>query len=92
MFGENAPDPDEIQRAMNQFGASGMPFDPSMMDPQMMQNIMQQFQSMMQSPGDAPVNWDLAKQTTSIRGRSRPFVGTFSAKEIEDALQPILAG
>src|SRR5699024_2471773 len=37
MFGENAPDPEEIQRAMNQFGASGMPFDPSMMDPQMMQ-------------------------------------------------------
>src|SRR5699024_3713236 len=61
MFGENAPDPEEIQRAMNQFGASGMPFDPSMMDPQMMQNIMQQFQSMMQgSDDDAPENWDLA--------------------------------
>lgn len=88
MFGENAPDPEEIQRAMNQFGASGMPFDPSMMDPQMMQNIMQQFQSMMQSSGDAPVNWDLAKQTArqSVAGQD-PSVGTFSAKEIEDALR-----
>jgi len=88
MFGENAPDPEEIQRAMNQFGASGMPFDPSMMDPQMMQNIMQQFQSMMQSSGDAPVNWDLAKQTArqSVAGQD-PSVGTFSAKEVEDALR-----
>ncbi len=88
MFGENAPDPEEIQRAMNQFGASGMPFDPSMMDPQMMQNIMQQFQSMMQSSGDAPVNWDLAKQTArqTVTGQD-PSVGTFSAKEIEDALR-----
>src|SRR5699024_5916523 len=89
MFGENAPDPEEIQRAMNQFGASGMPFDPSMMDPQMMQNIMQQFQSMMQgSDDDAPVNWDLAKQTArqSISGQD-PSVGSFSATEIDDALR-----
>lgn len=63
MFGGNAPDPEEIQRAMQQFGASGMPFDPSMMDPQMMQNIMAQFQSMMaSSDDDGPVKWDLAKQ------------------------------
>src|SRR5699024_8034191 len=88
MFGEKAPDPEEIQRAMNQFGASGMPFDPSMMDPQMMQNTMQQWQSMMQSSGDAPVNWDLAKQTArqSVAGQD-PSVGTFSAKEVEDALR-----
>lgn len=89
MFGENAPDPEEIQRAMKQFGASGMPFDPSMMDPQMMQNIMQQFQSMMQgSHDDAPVNWDLAKQTArqSISGQD-PSVGSFSATEIDDALR-----
>src|SRR5690625_6131420 len=45
MFGGNAPDPEEIQRAMQQFGAEGMPFDPSMMDPQMIQNIMGQFRS-----------------------------------------------
>src|SRR5699024_147425 len=88
MFGENAPDPEEIQRAMNQFGASGMPFDPSMMDLQMMQHIMQQFQSMMQSSGDAPVNWHLAKQPArqSVAGQD-PSVGTFSAREVEDALR-----
>ncbi|HEY4536319.1 MAG TPA: zinc-dependent metalloprotease [Enteractinococcus sp.] len=89
MFGENAPDPEEIQKAMQQFGASGMPFDPSMMDPQMMQNIMAQFQSMMSSSDDdGPVKWDLAKQTArqAIAGQD-PSVGSFAAKEIDDALR-----
>src|SRR5699024_8922384 len=89
MFGGNAPDPEEIQRAMQQFGASGMPFDPSMMDPQMMQNIMSQFQSMMgSSDDDGPVKWDLAKQTArqTIAGQD-PSVGSFAAKEIDDALR-----
>src|SRR5690625_837028 len=88
MFGENAPDPEEIQRAMNQFGSSGIPSDTSMSNQQRIQNIMHQFQSSMQSSGGAPVNWDLAKQTArqSVAGQD-PSVGTFSAKEIEDALR-----
>jgi len=88
MFGGNAPDPEEIQRAMNQFGASGMPFDPSMMDPQMIQNMMQQFQFMMHSSEEGPVKWDLAKQTARQTAAGQdPSVGTFAAKEIRDAIQ-----
>lgn len=90
MFGGNAPDPEEIQRAMQQFGAEGMPFDPSMMDPQMIQNIMGQFQSMMHASDDedGPVKWELAKQTArqSVAGQD-PSVGSFAAKEIADALR-----
>lgn len=90
MFGGETPDPEEIQRAMNQFGAAGMPFDPSMMDPQMIQNMMQQFQFMMQSSSDeeGPVKWDLAKQTArqTVAGQD-PSVGSFAAKEIDDALR-----
>jgi len=90
MFGDNAPDPEEIQRAMQQFGAEGMPFDPSMMDPQMIQNIMGQFQSMMHASDDedGPVKWELAKQTArqSVAGQD-PSVGSFAAKEIADALR-----
>ncbi|GAA2026555.1 zinc-dependent metalloprotease [Yaniella flava] len=89
MFGGDAPDPEEIQRAMNQFGASGMPFDPSMMDPQMIQNIMGQFQSMMQgSDDDEPVKWDLAKQTArqSVAGQD-PSVGSFASTEVDDAVR-----
>ncbi|GAA4474368.1 zinc-dependent metalloprotease [Enteractinococcus fodinae] len=88
MFGGNAPDPEEIQRAMNQFGG-GMPFDPSMMDPQMIQNMMQQFQFMMHSSDEeGPVKWDLAKQTArqTVAGQD-PSVGSFAAKEISDALR-----
>src|SRR5690625_1088404 len=88
MFGGNAPDPEEIQRAMNQFGASGMPFDPSMMDPQMIQNMMQQFQFMMHSSEEGPVKWDPAKQTARQTAAGQdPSVGTFAAKEIRDAIQ-----
>lgn len=88
MFGGNAPDPEEVQRAMNQFGASGMPFDPSMMDPQMIQNMMQQFQFMMHSSEEGPVKWDLAKQTARQTAAGQdPSVGTFAAKEIRDAIQ-----
>lgn len=89
MFGENAPDPEEIQRAMNQFGGGGMPFDPSMMDPQMIQNMMQQFQSMMHSSDEeGPVKWNLAKQTArqTVSGQD-PSVGSFAAKEISDAIR-----
>ena len=89
MFGGNAPDPEEIQRAMNQFGGAGMPFDPSMMDPQMIQNMMQQFQFMMHSSDEeGPVKWDLAKQTArqTVAGQD-PSVGSFAAKEISDALR-----
>ena len=89
MFGGNAPDPEEIQRAMNQFGGAGMPFDPSMMDPQMIQNTMQQFQFMMHSSDEeGPVKWDLAKQTArqTVAGQD-PSVGSFAAKEISDALR-----
>jgi len=89
MFGGNAPDPEEIQRAMNQFGASGMPFDPSMMDPQMIQNMMQQFQFMMHSSEEeGPVKWDLAKQTARQTAAGQdPTVGSFAATEINDALR-----
>jgi putative hydrolase len=89
MFGGNAPDPEEIQRAMNQFGGAGMPLDPSMMDPQMIQNMMQQFQFMMHSSDEeGPVKWDLAKQTArqTVAGQD-PSVGSFAAKEISDALR-----
>lgn len=90
MFGGNAPDPEEIQRAMQQFGAQGMPFDPSMMDPQMLQNIMGQFQAMMHASDDedGPVKWELAKQTArqSVAGQD-PSVGSFAATEIADALR-----
>lgn len=90
MFGGDAPDPEEIQRAMQEFGAAGMPFDPSMMDPQLIQNIMAQFQSMMSTQGDddGPVKWDLAKQTArqTVAGKD-PSVGSFAAKEIDDALR-----
>ena len=89
MFGGNAPDPEEIQRAMNQFGGAGMSFDPSMMDPQMIQNMMQQFQFMMHSSDEeGPVKWDLAKQTArqTVAGQD-PSVGSFAAKEISDALR-----
>lgn len=90
MFGDNAPDPEEIQRAMQQFGGAGMPFDPSMMDPQMIQNIMSQFQAMMSTSSDdeGVVKWDLAKQTArqTVAGQD-PSVGSFAAKEIDDALR-----
>ena len=89
MFGGDAPNPEEIQRAMNQFGAAGMPFDPSMMDPQMIQNMMQQFQFMMHSSDEeGPVKWDLAKQTARQTAAGQdPTVGSFAAKEISDALR-----
>lgn len=89
MFGGEGPNPEEIQRAMNQFGAAGMPFDPSMMDPQMIQNMMQQFQFMMHSSDEeGPVKWDLAKQTARQTAAGQdPAVGSFAAKEISDALR-----
>src|SRR5699024_12516526 len=83
MFGGNAPDPEEIQRAMNQFGGAGMPFDPSMMDPQMIQNMMQQFQFMMHSSDEeGPVKLDLAKQTArqTVAGQD-PSLGSFADKD-----------
>lgn len=89
MFGGEGPNPEEIQRAMNQFGAAGMPFDPSMMDPQMIQNMMQQFQFMMHSSDEeGPVKWDLAKQTARQTAAGQdPAVGSFAVKEISDALR-----
>ena len=89
MFGGDGPNPEEIQRAMNQFGGAGMPFDPSMMDPQMIQNMMQQFQFMMHSSDEeGPVKWDLAKQTARQTAAGQdPAVGSFAVKEISDALR-----
>lgn len=92
MFGGNGPDPDEVRRAMEQLGGGtggGMPFDPSMMNPEMMQQMMQQFQSIMsQSPADGPVNWTLARQAARQAAAGQdPTVGSFATREIDDALR-----
>lgn len=91
MFGGNAPDPEKVRRAMEQLGGANgaMPFDPSQMNPAMMQQAMQQFQSMMnQSPSDGPVNWTLAQQTARQAASGKdPAVGSFASREVDDALR-----
>ena len=65
LFGRQGPDPDEVRRAMEGLGGpGGVPFDPSQLNPAMMQQAMAQFQAMMSSGSgsDGPVNWALAKQ------------------------------
>ncbi|MDY6055151.1 zinc-dependent metalloprotease [Micrococcus sp.] len=91
MFGGQAPDAEEIRRAMQGMGGpGGMPFDPSALDPSVMQQAMAQFQAMM-SPGpdsDGPVNWSLATQAArqAVAGED-PSVGTFARREVDDALR-----
>ncbi|WP_091693508.1 zinc-dependent metalloprotease [Micrococcus terreus] len=115
MFGGNAPDPEELRRALGEMGGpgagftgvpgssmpgaggqggmpgmpGGLPFDPSMMNPEMMGQMMQQFQAMMQSsPEDGPVNWSLARQAARQASAGQdPSVGTFARREIEEALR-----
>ncbi|TFI29332.1 zinc-dependent metalloprotease, partial [Micrococcus endophyticus] len=82
LFGGNGPDPDEIRRAMEGMGGpGGMPFDPSQLDPAMMQQAMAQFQAMMNpGPGsEGPVNWTLAKQAArqAVAGED-PAIGSFA--------------
>lgn len=94
LFGGQAPDADEVRRAMENMGGApgGMGgFDPSQMDPAMMQQAMAQFQSMMNaqaSSDSGPVNWDLATQAArqAVAG-SDPSVGTFARREVDDALR-----
>lgn len=89
MFGGQGPNPEEIRQAMEQMGGAGMPFDPSMFDPAMMQQMMGQFQAMMNaSPSEGPVNWTLTSQTARQAAAGEdPSVGSFAAKEIDDALR-----
>lgn len=100
MFGGQAPDADEIRKAMEGMGApggmggmpgmAGMGFDPSRLDPAMMQQAMAQFQAMMNpGPGsDGPVNWTLAKQAArqAVAGED-PSVGSFARREVDEALR-----
>ncbi|WP_298713792.1 zinc-dependent metalloprotease [Micrococcus sp. 2A] len=91
MFGGQAPDVEEIRRAMQGMGGTGgMPFDPSRLDPAMMQQAMAQFQAMM-NPGagsEGPVNWTLAKQAArqAVAGED-PAVGSFARREVDEALR-----
>ncbi|WGH83956.1 zinc-dependent metalloprotease [Auritidibacter ignavus] len=90
MFGEQAPNPEEIRRAMQQMSdQSAMPLDPAMFNPAMMQQMMSQFQAMMSSGNsDEPVNWALVRQTArQAAAGDDPSVGTFARREIEDALR-----
>jgi putative hydrolase len=99
MFGGDGPDPEELRRALGGMGGApgsgqggmpgGLPFDPSQLDPAMMQQMMQQFQAMMQSsPEDGPVNWTLARQTArQVVAGQDPAVGTFARREIDEALR-----
>ncbi|MEO9248981.1 zinc-dependent metalloprotease [Citricoccus nitrophenolicus] len=95
MFGANAPDPEELRRALGGMGGGtgagpgGLPFDPSQLDPAMMSQMMQQFQAMMQSsPEDGPVNWTLARQSARQAAAGQdPTVGTFARREIDEALR-----
>ncbi len=96
MFGEGGPDPEELRRALEQMGGTGgpggtggLPFEPSQLDPAMMSQMMQQFQTMMQSsPEDGPVNWTLARQSARQAAAGQdPTVGTFARREIDEALR-----
>ena len=95
LFGGQGPDPEAIRRAMEQMGGPGggaMPgFDPSQMDPAMMQQMMAQFQAMMNpaaSGQSGPVNWDLAKNAArqAVAGTD-PSVGSFARREVDEALR-----
>lgn len=95
LFGGQGPDPEQIRRAMEQMGGPGggtVPgFDPSQMDPAMMQQMMAQFQAMMNPSAGSqsgPVNWDLAKNAArqAVAGTD-PSVGSFARKEVDEALR-----
>ncbi|WP_144826520.1 zinc-dependent metalloprotease [Micrococcus luteus] len=91
LFGGQGPDPDEVRRAMEGLGGpGGVPFDPSQLNPAMMQQAMAQFQAMMSSGSgsDGPVNWALAKQAArqAVAGED-PAVGSFARREVDEALR-----
>lgn len=91
MFGGQGPDPEQIRQAMQGMGGpGGMGFDPSALDPTMLQQAMAQFQAMMNpGPGsDGPVNWTLARQSArqAVAGED-PVVGTFARREVDEALR-----
>ena len=91
LFGGQGPDPDEVRRAMEGLGGpGGVPFDPSQLNPAMMQQAMAQFQAMMSSGSgsDGPVNWSLAKQAArqAVAGED-PAVGSFARREVDEALR-----